>query len=202
MGICPTKGVQLTNLNVRESPCPCCGSGFKTHQCVVWSQIAVLLVNGAHLITLNEPVAFEETRHRCEICLMTLPDVAQLAQHLQQAHALQGLAFNEGRDAIDGHPACAHCGIPFQSMAGLKTHIVQGKCMEFNPDDKCVARATSGQQILPFISNHVTRGCGNCHSGSLQFWWMFTTQMDSVFAIPKPVRRGYNMYAYLFDNWL
>ena len=64
---------------------------------MVWSQIAVLLVNGAHLLALHEVAPADVPRHRCEICLEIFVDVAQLTQHLQQAHQLQGLAFNEGK---------------------------------------------------------------------------------------------------------
>ena len=131
--LAPQKGILLTNLYARDSPCEYCGSLFRTHQCVVWSQIAVLLVNGAHLLALHEVAPADVPRHRCDICLSIFEDVAQLTQHLQKVHNLQGLAFNEGRDAIEGNPACAHCGTLFLSMTGLKSHIVQGKCPEFNP---------------------------------------------------------------------
>ena len=129
----PQKSVQLTNLHATESPCQFCGSLFKTHQCVVWSQISVLLVNGAHLLALSDSGPIDIIRHRCDICLAMLPTVAELTQHLQREHGLQGLAFNPSRDSIDGCPACAHCGSTFLSMHGLKTHIVQGRCEEFNP---------------------------------------------------------------------
>ena len=129
----PQKSVQLTNLHATESPCQYCGSLFKTHQCVVWSQVAVLLVNGAHLLALSESAPVEVIRHRCDICLGMFTSVAELTQHLQGEHGLQGLAFNISRDSIDGCPACSHCGTVFLSISGLKTHIVQGRCAEFHP---------------------------------------------------------------------
>ena len=130
--LAPPKGIQLTNLYSSETPCGCCGSLFRTHMCPVWSQIAALLVNGAGLFG-DETHEAPDDQRRCEICLVCFDDVAQLVQHLQQEHALQGLSFNESRDSLDGSSACAHCGQPFQTMSGLKSHVVQGRCVFFNP---------------------------------------------------------------------
>ena len=100
--------------------------------CPTWSQISVLLVNGAgHDAVEVEPVT--EARQRCEICLEWFQTAAELVQHLQATHHLQGLSFNASRDSIDNSPACAHCGQLFMTVAGLKSHIVQGRCGYFNP---------------------------------------------------------------------
>ena len=128
----PPKAIQLTNLFCTDSPCPCCGALFTTHSCPTWSQIAVLLVNGAGLEPTEE-TATTEARQRCELCLLCFPSPADLVQHLQTAHGLQGLSFNGSRDSIDNSSACAHCGQLFLTMAGLKSHIVQGRCQFFNP---------------------------------------------------------------------
>ena len=157
----PQKVVQMTNLYSSDSPCRCCGSLFKVHQCPTWSQIAVLLVNGAG----QDTWAAEEhlkVSQRCEICLECFSSPGALVQHMQVTHGLQGLSFNPSRDALDNCPACSHCGLIMQTMSGLKTHIVQGKCPYFNPeataetqplDDlwkvRPVARAILEQQISP-----------------------------------------------------
>ena len=128
----PQKAIQLTNLFSAEAPCEHCGALFKTHSCPTWSQISVLLVNGAGLDSIEaEPMA--EVRHRCELCLAWFPTTADLVQHLQAQHSLHGLSFNESRDALDHSTACSHCGCLFQTMQGLKSHIVQGRCQHFNP---------------------------------------------------------------------
>ena len=100
--------------------------------CPVWSQISVLLVNGAGLDHHDmEPQAHNP--RRCELCLLCFEDAATLVQHLQTDHGLQGLSFNVSRDSLDNSPACAHCGSVYQTMSGLKSHIVQGRCVHFNP---------------------------------------------------------------------
>ena len=128
----PQRAIQLTNLYSRECPCNCCGAMFKTHMCPTWSQIAALLVSGAGL-TADESLAPPATGHRCDLCLDCFDEPALLVQHLQTAHGLQGLSFNPSRDAIDNEPSCTHCGQIFQTMPGLKSHIVQGRCAFFNP---------------------------------------------------------------------
>ncbi|CAL1148105.1 unnamed protein product [Cladocopium goreaui] len=129
----PQKAIQLTNIYSDEPPCGCCGALFRTHSCPTWSQIAVLLVNGAGLDAVD-PTPLTEERHRCELCLIWFCTTAALVQHLQASHGLQGLSFVESRDALDNTTACAHCGLLFQSMSGLKSHIVQGRCEHFNPN--------------------------------------------------------------------
>ena len=128
----PQRAIQLTNLYSHESPCNCCGALFKTHMCPTWSQIAALLVSGAGL-SADETFVLPASGHRCELCLDCFDDSALLVQHLQTAHGLQGLSFNPSRDAIDNEPSCSHCGQIFQTMSGLKSHIVQGRCAFFNP---------------------------------------------------------------------
>ena len=126
----PLKAQQLTNIYSNDPPCGVCGALFRTHTCPVWTQIAMLLVNGA---CLDSEEADLETRCRCDICGECFETPAILTQHLQQLHGLHGMTFNASRDAIDNSAACAHCGQTFTAMSSLKTHIVQGKCVHFNP---------------------------------------------------------------------
>ena len=128
----PQKAIQLTNLYSTESPCECCGSLFRTHMCPTWTQLAVMLVTGAGR-EATELHGSPEVSSRCEICLEAFANTSELVQHLQTAHALQGLSFNPGRDSLNNESACSHCGKVFDTMSGLKSHIVQGRCAFFNP---------------------------------------------------------------------
>ena len=128
----PQKAIQLTNLYCTDSPCECCGSPFRTHMCPIWTQLAVMLVTGAGREAI-EPNGPPEVHCRCEICLEVFSSTGLLVQHLQAEHALQGLSFNPGRDALGQDSACSHCGQIFDTMSGLKSHIVQGRCAFFNP---------------------------------------------------------------------
>eukprot|EP00435_Cladocopium_sp_Y103_P001309 s3830_g1.t1 len=137
------KGVQLTNLNCSDSPCEYCGSGFKVHQCPIWLQVALLLVNGA---TLPDSVIDEpqwEVRHRCELCFEVLSTAADLAQHLQSVHHIGGLTYNVARDCLPDAIACSHCGIPFTTEVSLRSHIVQGRCSAFNPQAEAEVKAVT-----------------------------------------------------------
>ena len=128
----PEKAIQLTNLHCTESPCECCGSMFRTHMCPTWTQVAVLLVNGAGR-TASDMDDIHQLTCRCEVCLEVFPDSGSLVRHLQEAHALQGLSFNASRDSLDNSTACSHCGQIFSTAGELKSHIVQGRCAFFNP---------------------------------------------------------------------
>ena len=91
-----------------------------------------MLLHGA---ALDEPTteACNLVRLRCEICSEIFDDSAKLTQHLQQAHQLQGMSYNESRDVLPGSTACAHCGLIFRTADGVKSHIVQGRCQYFDP---------------------------------------------------------------------
>ena len=128
----PEKAIQLSNLYANDPPCAHCGSPFKTHICPVFVQLAVMLLHGA---ALDEPApeSLHDTRQRCELCLELLPTSADLAQHLQTVHQLHGLTFNASRDVLPNSTACSHCGIIFQTIDGVKSHVVQGRCQHFDP---------------------------------------------------------------------
>ena len=128
----PQKAIQLTNLYSSDSPCECCGSLFSTHMCPTWSQVAVLLINGAGRDEVESTAPLDVVQ-RCDLCLRVFANAAELVQHLQSDHGLRGLSFNVSRDALDGNSACSHCGQVFETMSGLRTHVVQGRCLFFNP---------------------------------------------------------------------
>ena len=52
-----------------------------------------------------EVAPIHEVRQRCELCLACFSNPADLVQHLQAQHGLQGLSYNESRDSLDGSSA-------------------------------------------------------------------------------------------------
>ena len=159
-----SKGTQLTNQNAGESPCDYCGSIFKsTHMCNVFTQIAVMLVNGAGLPAHSEPQ--DVPALMCELCHEHLDDAVQLHDHLQQRHGLVSGNWNVSQDSVEGNPACAHCGSLHVNLEGLRSHIVQGKCKYFNPNltsetqpvDPALISACVDGQLLQVIKDSKLR---------------------------------------------
>ena len=128
----PHKAIMLTNVYSSDTPCAHCGSGFRTHRCPVWTQIAALVLAGAGLAR-PEVLDREAITLRCDICLEWFVDSATLAQHLQTVHKLAGQSFNIARDSLQSQAICAHCGSAHTSLEGLRSHITQGRCRLFNP---------------------------------------------------------------------
>ena len=72
-------------------------------------------------------------------------------------------------------PACAHCGSVHESLAGLRSHIVQGRCRSFNPQacaehlpieqamvDACL-HGKLGDLLFSSLSRmHLTIHCAQC----------------------------------------
>ena len=69
----------------------------------------------------------------CELCDLTMSTAEELHTHLMQEHSLSAANWNPSRDALDGCPGCAHCGMVFTSMESLRSHISQGRCECFDP---------------------------------------------------------------------
>ena len=127
------KATQLTNMHSDETPCSACGVMFlNTHSCNVWFQVSMLIVHGP------KPAAERDTPShdplRCEICDLACDTVQALHEHLQRDHHLVSSVWHESRDSFLGQPVCNHCHAMFQSMEGLRSHINQGRCKQFNPD--------------------------------------------------------------------
>ena len=128
-----TKATQLTNLNSDESPCSACGVTFiYGHSCNVWFQVALLLVHGPKMT--DGPSAQLPVHLQCEICGTTCATSQELHAHLTQEHRLVSSVWQESRDSFQGDPVCNHCHLLFQTMAGLRSHINQGRCEKFDPD--------------------------------------------------------------------
>lgn len=138
-----TKAVQLTNLHSDESPCSACGVTFlSTHSCNVWFQVALLIVHGPKpTICMPDPGA---DSLQCEICGQGCTTSQELHLHLQREHRLVSSVWHESRDSLDGQPVCNHCNMLFLTMQGLRSHINQGRCLEFNPD-----LSTAPSEVLP-----------------------------------------------------
>ena len=131
----PQRAVYMSNTWAQDRPCVFCGALFKSHLCPVWVQVTVLLLYGA--VTPREnPTSAEasQTEFRCDVCLETFSDQMSLTEHLEQAHALMGMAFNVARDSVAGEPACAHCGTLYDNMSSLRSHINQSRCSLFRPE--------------------------------------------------------------------
>ena len=128
-----TKATQLTNLLSDESPCSACGMSFlRTHACNVWYQVAMLLLHWPkpHQVSLQaEPEALS-----CKICGTRCATAAYLHKHLQTEHKLVSSVWSESRDRSGDSFTCRHCNTTFQSLAGLRSHVNQGRCKNFDPD--------------------------------------------------------------------
>ena len=170
----PQKAVVLTNLHSTESPCVHCGSPFRTHKCLVWTQISIMMLHGGGLV-MTDAAMQPDLAQRCEICLALFPDAIQLTQHLQSQHRLAGLTFNAARDSLDAQAACAHCGAPHASLESLRSHICQGRCPMFNPMataetrpltqamiDICLNGQLFQQLQSPTVRLHLTLRCVHC----------------------------------------
>ena len=173
----PAKSRMLCNQYCTDSPCQFCGSGFRTHQCPIWAQMAILVLHGGGLATPG-PVQIQtqlEAIHRCDVCFELFNDSAQLIQHLQRVHKIAGVSFNVARDSLDGQAACAHCGKIYSSLEGLRSHIVQGRCPEFNPaaetetvpipqawHDLCLHGTMFSYLQPPMTRLHLTIRCSQC----------------------------------------
>ena len=130
----PTKSTQLTNLYSQESPCCCCGSVFKSqHMCPVWTQLALLLLHGGG-IEGDTAVPFEHSALRCDLCHELFADTETLTGHLRTSHGLTAATWNQSRDSVADNPVCSHCGKMYSCMAGLRSHISQGRCQHYNPE--------------------------------------------------------------------
>ncbi|CAL1169641.1 unnamed protein product [Cladocopium goreaui] len=170
----PQKSIVLTNLHSTDTPCAQCGSPFRTHKCLVWTQISIMMLHGGGLVISDRDLQ-PDLAQRCDICLEMFPDAAQLTQHLQTKHRLAGLTFNAARDCLDSQAACAHCGSPHASMESLRSHICQGRCPMFNPMaasetrpitqamiDICLHGQLLQQLRAPMTRLHLTLRCLHC----------------------------------------
>ena len=71
----------------------------------------------------------------CPYCDFSTQFQTQLTKHLHKRHMIapQHPSFCALCDMLSGRPQCAHCRKIFSSFAGLKAHIAQASCPEFDP---------------------------------------------------------------------
>ena len=122
------KSAQLTKVLRSPSPCALCQREFMHgHTCTVFTQIAALLL---HCQTSDVDA---DRVLRCELCQTRCDDLQSLHRHLKAEHEVTVFDWNFARDSVPGSTACSHCGKPFTSREGLRTHIITGKCEFFDP---------------------------------------------------------------------
>ena len=173
------KGIQLSNLYGEETPCPFCHALFKSnHQCPIWVQLGLLLVYGGGT---HEGATPSQLAQRCEICMEHFSSSETLHNHLVQEHRLSNPSFNPARDTLEGEPVCAHCLTMYDNVESLRSHIVQGRCLNFNADlptevvdvqPRWIAALCQGQLANtlrdPHVRMELTLQCQNCKSRYLR----------------------------------
>lgn len=123
------KGAQITHLLASQSPCQLCHKTFRrSHCCSVANQVALLQ------LICTSPEDKEAAIRTCIICNHTHDDIGQLHRHLSSCHNISVNDWCPSRDAHQHSDACSHCGATFLSRSGLQRHILDGRCMMFNPD--------------------------------------------------------------------
>ena len=173
----PNKCIQLCNMYSQEPPCNCCGSNLfrHHHMCPVWAQVALLLIHGGGLEGRSAPNSSAQTL-TCDLCNEVFDSPDALTNHLKQAHGLIATTWNQSRDSVANSPACAHCGTLYACMAGLRSHISQGRCAMFNPEASSETQPVAAEWIrycvngrlmelyqAPMIKLRLTLTCQCCN---------------------------------------
>ena len=70
----------------------------------------------------------------CPYCDYTCTKQSQLTKHLRHHHLVpkQTNTFEPLRDALAGHPQCAHCETKLATRGGLQRHIIKDNCRYFD----------------------------------------------------------------------
>ena len=137
---CLMKSSQITCMLASPSPCQLCGRSFKRgHCCPVATQSAALML---HVLG---PRSFQDATMTCDVCDQRFASMTEVHQHLHAHHGLQVHDWAPARDALPYSDGCAHCGQTFESRAGLRRHILDGRCMEFDPFASSIQCDTTGK---------------------------------------------------------
>ena len=121
------RGAQLSHLLDTQSPCLLCSKHFqRVHSCTVALQVGIL-----SLLAAGDDHA--EQVCTCLLCPSQQSSMKHLYLHLSTDHALVLNDWSPARDSLASSDACAHCGQTFDSRSGLRRHITEGRCAEFNP---------------------------------------------------------------------
>eukprot|EP00435_Cladocopium_sp_Y103_P014102 s4865_g3.t1 len=123
------KSAQITKILSSPSPCSLCGKHFKRgHACPVATQLAAL-----QLYAFPESSTQADSL-KCDVCNVSFENKGSLHVHLHSEHNLQVHLWNPARDCLPHSDACAHCGALFATRDGVRRHILDGRCVAFNPD--------------------------------------------------------------------
>ena len=108
-------------------PCKACGhTGKRTHSCPVLRQLAI--ISAMH----------EEKLQPQDFLIVPEPGQVPLTSPLKRARQSDRRGkppleiFEPARDALDGQPHCAHCGVTPKTMYILRRHIEDGSCKHFD----------------------------------------------------------------------
>eukprot|EP00438_Fugacium_kawagutii_P033462 Skav218248 [mRNA] locus=scaffold1426:148371:149825:- [translate_table: standard] len=103
--------------------CGLCQTSFNhPHVCTMAAQLAGIFA----------PTQETETFHSCMICHEASHNLQDLQLHLLTEHGFKTIQWDHSRDALRGEAQCRHCLTKYFSMTGLKQHIQQGRCSDFN----------------------------------------------------------------------
>eukprot|EP00438_Fugacium_kawagutii_P009842 Skav202175 [mRNA] locus=scaffold482:136944:141335:+ [translate_table: standard] len=117
-----------------HSRCQFCGATYnKSHACPVILQCALILAHG-YADDQCDPDGDWPSNKRCSVCHESFSDFRTLMKHLATAHQLPRQDYNLSRDSLRGSPTCSHCLTMFETMEGLRSHHLDGRCPDFDPD--------------------------------------------------------------------
>ena len=95
------------------------------------------------IFTMQDKPNFDDIQ-LCPYCDFSCQLATQLKRHLRTTHksAVQTNQFVPLRDALAGHPQCAHCNTKLATRGGLHRHITKDQCTFFDdtrPLQDCLA---------------------------------------------------------------
>ena len=138
------KSAQITKKVATDSPCVLCQKPFKRgHTCTVATQLAALMLH-----CMDTP----GNSLRCDICSTDFETMALLHAHLHEVHEVPVHDWNAARDSIPSSNGCSHCGQVYETSAGLRRHITDGRCPYFNPGATCAPLNAVQKWEMPMVS--------------------------------------------------
>ena len=112
---------------VTASPCEACGhEGKRAHACPVIRQVA--LIQALHDADMQ---AKDLTEQMASVGNQLVSPSKRARQNENRSKPAL-ITFQPARDAADGEPQCAHCGVVSKTMYILRRHIEDGYCKQFD----------------------------------------------------------------------
>lgn len=143
------KSAQITKKVATDSPCVLCQKPFKRgHTCTVATQLAALMLH-----CMDTP----GNSLRCDICSTDFETMALLHAHLHEVHEVPVHDWNAARDSIPSSNGCSHCGQVYETSAGLRRHITDGRCPYFNPGATCAPLNAVQKWEMPMVSGALSK---------------------------------------------